>query len=99
VANETIANKEELNKRPKTSRGCSNPSPDQFTSYVIPSPPLKRQEKVEDLAVWPVNPPDENNTEVEVQKDSSTSKNNFVSLLQERDVFLGCWLFGSLLRT
>jgi hypothetical protein len=29
------------NSRPKTSRGVSHPSPDEFFDYIVPSPPLK----------------------------------------------------------
>ena len=93
--------------RPRTSRGCRNPSPDQFTSYVIPSPVQMHLTKTPSAVVLPVNPPDnkggqehddyddEDNT---YQRLCDSNNNTDDADLQERDVFLGCWLFGSLLR-
>ena len=40
-------NGEEIAERPKTSRGKQRPNPDEFASYVMPSPVYKRSPRQE----------------------------------------------------
>ena len=75
----------EDNSRPKTSRGTSRPSPDEFASYVVPSP-----NRDDPYAVT--------TSEVHGNNIDSERRALFTHMLSEKDVYIGCWLFGSLLR-
>ena len=72
--------------RPKTSRGTAHPTPDAFTDYVVPSPLRDAMmENMHKSAVIDVHNTDESNALV-------------THALSEKDVYIGCWLFGALLR-
>jgi len=89
----------EHENRPKTSRGKSHPSPDEFYSYIITSPNYeqlvsstryhhhhhhnKHHEHHENYGGTGVN-----------DVDNSSSGNDRDKQMR----MLGCWLFGSLLR-
>lgn len=82
--------------RPKTSRGSRNPPPDDYYNYVVPSPnhtfdPSKVLEK--DAT---------NRSRVQVHSIGDDGQRATARptphALTEKDVYIGCWLFGSLLR-
>ena len=73
--------------RPKTSRAVSRPSPDAFTDYVVPSP--LRDAMMENMHRIAIHEGDERNANEPVV---------FTHALTEKDVYIGCWLFGALLR-
>jgi hypothetical protein len=80
------------NGRPKTSRGSRNPPPDDFFSYVVPSP--NRDFETSRLQVHSSN--DDRRGATAPSSSSTTTPQHYV--LTEKDVYIGCWLFGSLLR-
>jgi hypothetical protein len=80
------------NGRPKTSRGSRNPPPDDFFSYVVPSP--NRDFETSRLQVHSSN--DDHRGALAPSSSSTTTPQHYV--LTEKDVYIGCWLFGSLLR-
>mmetsp|Transcript_16875 Transcript_16875/g.28188 ORF Transcript_16875/g.28188 Transcript_16875/m.28188 type:complete len:125 (+) Transcript_16875:102-476(+) len=99
--------------RPKTSRGVQSPSPDQFTSYVVPSPKFVRQlEPQKEASVMSfhsrgadseeeeeheVDRGDEQNEEEEEETDESASSDSLSGPFSEAHLF-SCWLFGVALR-
>lgn len=99
--------------RPKTSRGKSHPSPDEFYNYVVPSPDTGRVKSSRLV----INHKEERETENEAETSSDERNNGFRmphlhnlsggNLLgiqldgvpRDRQIaLLGCWLFGSALR-
>ena len=80
--------------RPKTSRGTSRPSPDEFASYVVPSP--NRDEPY----VVTTSEDYHQSSRMKVHGNSIETDRHtlFTHVLSEKDVYIGCWLFGSLLR-
>lgn len=107
--------------RPKTSRGTSHPSPDDFFDYVIPSP-LSKHGKLDFAASSFLSLGKEKNdnknlkSRTSVEKPHKTTKISKKlksarkmksseleqiekpSLRPDEIIFIGCWLFGSLLR-
>ena len=81
--------------RPKTSRGTSRPSPDEFASYVVPSP-----NRDDPYTVTATTTEDHQSSRLQVHGNSIESERRalFTHVLSEKDVYIGCWLFGSLLR-
>ena len=134
---------EEGFSRPKTSRGTSHPSPDDFFDYVIPSPlskhgiessfismdegdneiiprgeinidrgnngvtkkvnkekkekKSKKEEKVEKRGKREKKIKKEKKVEVRGSEDEDDRHVEMV-MRREQTIFMGCWLFGSLLR-
>ena len=110
--------------RPKTSRGTSHPSPDDFFDYVIPSPVSKHgkidltvssflnleKEKSDNNSLRSKTlgekPLKSGNKTKKSKKLRSTKKPKSVeaeeiekpALQPDETIFIGCWLFGSLLR-
>lgn len=80
--------------RPKTSRGTSRPSPDEFTSYVVPSP------NRDDPYAVTTSEDHHQSSRMQVHGNSVGTERRalFTHVLSEKDVYIGCWLFGSLLR-
>ncbi len=98
---EDYQNKEQLRSslsfdlRPKTSRGTSRPSPDAFADYVVPSP--LRDSMMENMQNHENNSNKRNiSNKIAVVDVHSTDETTHV--LSEKDVYIGCWLFGALLR-
>jgi len=97
--------------RPKTSRGKSHPSPDEFYNYVVPSPDtgrVKGSRLVINHEESENNEADTNSNErdngLQMPHLHNLSSNNLLGMQLEgvpRDrqiALLGCWLFGSALR-
>jgi len=80
--------------RPKTSRGTSRPSPDEFASYVVPSP------NRDDPYAGTTSEDHRQSSRLQVHGNNIESERRalFTHTLSEKDVYIGCWLFGSLLR-
>ena len=80
--------------RPKTSRGTSRPSPDEFASYVVPSP--NRDDPY--AVTTAVDHSQSSRIQVHGNSIDKERRALFTHVLSEKDVYIGCWLFGSLLR-
>ena len=85
----------EDNSRPKTSRGTSRPSPDEFASYVVPSP---NRDDPYAVTTSEEDHPQSSRLQVHGNNIDSERRALFTHMLSEKDVYIGCWLFGSLLR-
>lgn len=97
--------------RPKTSRGRSHPSPDEFYNYVVPSPDTGRV-KGSRLVINHEEERENENNEADTNSNNGLqmshlhklSSSNLLGMQLEgvpRDrqiALLGCWLFGSALR-
>ena len=82
--------------RPTTSRGKRKPSPEEYASYIIPSP--QKDEDDDDIKVLSFNKDDDAPFEVmkkfnflDDDSEPNESPNN------DQVVALGCWLFGGAL--
>ena len=86
-----------IDDRPKTSRGKAMPSPDEFTSYVIPSPPKARKDDIEEPshsynnsypnfrnAVWSEDEDDEDNIKYDDYDSSEDSYDKDDIIMQAR---------------
>ena len=86
--------------RPKTSRGKAHPSPDEFFSYVVPSPQRgSANDKTDDFVSFPAN---EQFTFAPSEYEDADYNNkyydNIIDDRSEQMRMLSCWLFGSLLK-
>jgi hypothetical protein len=87
----------EHENRPKTSRGKSHPSPDEFYSYIITSPNYEQLVSSTRLHNYEHH---ENYDRHENYGDTGVNDvdNSSGSDRDKQMRMLGCWLFGSLLR-
>ena len=92
----------ETSTRPTTSRGKSRPSPEEFASYVVPSPKGNSSPSVEGKVL--VFDDDEDNEAVDVTDTANGGEVRRTATVganinEEELVAIGCWLFGSALST
>lgn len=76
--------------RPKTSRKIANPSPEQYFSYVQPSPKMKPEE--DDTNVLPIHDSDQS---LNLSKKFSENAGLVGSNERRRLITLACFLFGA----
>ena len=89
----------EASTRPTTSRGKSRPSPEEFASYVVPSPERGSSSPVEGKVL--VFDDDDDKAinfmeSAESGEDESKGEDSW-NTNEEEVVAIGCWLFGSAL--
>ena len=83
--------------RPKTSRIIPNPSPEVFFDYVVSSPPTKGHLVTSELEIF--------GADDDILRGSGNASNDVFRHLptdhkrRETAIRLGCWLFGSILRS
>jgi hypothetical protein len=83
--------------RPKTSRIIPNPSPEVFFDYVVSSPPTKGHLVTSELEIFGANDDalrKSGNASIDFSRHLPTDHKR-----RETAVRLGCWLFGSILRS
>lgn len=105
---ETPAPPSSSSDRPKTSRGKSHPTPDDFYNYVVPSPDTGKIKSKRIL----IHGSESEKSDVESEVGSKKASKNKTKLSENyllglnldgvsRDkqiALLGCWLFGSAMR-